>query len=320
MNDPLKDPDQTVTGEGESSYSFADLTETCAIKINSLLRICSPVHWPVFQRAMFDAAYRGRTGLAGIISYTELEVTDIPVAMPREMTCDVKVKLDIGRSAGDDPRIITRSTTDIFCTPSTGRFDRLDKEAQKVRSGTMIVDHILTRPSAPPEQRRVRELPPDLGFTKTMPGKILPFVQSSDVLRPPEPYSSKAGSYADNRARFWSYNRTDPNDHVHAMEYVRAAEDLATDALGSMGDNPANWYFQRIAILYKRPMFTGNAHVRVCDIWKAPGGEPGRSAVTLQIFPLREAADPGSYDPAKPCVCVRLVTAPRTRHLPPVPS
>lgn len=310
---PQRDPDQIQKTSAETSYLFEDLTETCSIKADALLRICAPVHWPLFQKSMFDADYRARTGLAGIIYWMDLSVTDAVVAMPRTVSATVDVELSLGRSADSDPRIISHGEMKLSCAPSDGRFGRRPDPGARVHAGTLQIDHVLTRISAPPDQRRVRELPDDLGFTKKLPGRILPFVQAEEILRPPEPFSVRAGDYRDERAKFWTYNRTDPNQHIHAMDYVRAAEDLATDALAVYGLHPAGWFFDRISVLYKRPMFTGDAHIRSATVWTPPGTEAGRAAVTLAFYSLKHPKDTASFDPAKPCVCVRFTTAPRSR-------
>lgn len=310
MNAP-RDPDAISTTSGEAHYLFEDLTEHGAIKLDSLLRICAPVHWPLFQKSLFSADYRARTGMAGIIYFMELEASDRRAAMPRSAPATVDVTMTLGRSAGDDPRIISRGEMVLTCAGATGRFDPRPDTRNPVTAGRMRLDHVLTRITAPPDQRRVRELPADLGFSKNLPDRILPFHTAEEILRPPEPFSVKGSEYRDLRAKFWAYNRTDPNEHVHAMDYVRAAEDLATDALALEGEPPEKWFFSRASVLYKRPMFTGNAHIRVAQVWRTPAKEPGVSAVTLAFFPLKAARDLASHDPGKPSVCVRLVTMPK---------
>ncbi len=313
MSERFRDPDEIHTASADTSYTFEDLTETCSIKLDSLLRICAPVHWPVFQKSLFDAEYRVRTGMAGIIYHMDLAVTDAAVVMPRTLAARVDVRLELGRSPGDDPRIISHGEMRVSCVPSDGSFSRKPEPRDRIHAGTLQIDHVLTRISAPPDQRRVRELPDDLGFSKKLPGRSIHFVQQEEILRPPEAFSQKVTDYRDERAKYWSYNRTDPNQHVHAMDYIRAAEDIATDALAATGEHPARWYFDRASVLYKRPMFTGDPHVRALAVWRPPNGETGRFAVTIGLYPLKDAGQPGSFDLSKPSVCVRLTTAPKAR-------
>ena len=82
-------------------------------------------------------------------------------------------------------------------------------------------------------RRRVTILHPSLGLGDLPRREIRPF-EVADLLAPPT-NSVPDGELADREAHVWSYQQTDPNQHVHAMEYVRVMEAFAADQLARRG-------------------------------------------------------------------------------------
>jgi hypothetical protein len=111
-----------------------------------------------------------------------------------------------------------------------------------------------------------------------------------------------SGEFADAEDHVWSYQQTDPNGHVHAMEYVRVMESFATDGLARAGRSPRDYIFTRARVLFRRPCFTGESYRRVARRFTAPDGED------LLIGAIHAVPEPGMAPSSRPVTLLRLST------------
>jgi hypothetical protein len=222
-------------------------------------------------------------------------VSDVPIETREPVQVDVRIHL--GKHLAPDgsvDRLISEAWTDLTSVGADGR---------RLRLGGTHKQAIFTRPDPDPTRRKVRVLHPSLGLGDLPSRQIRPFTQE-DLLSAPPGYTA-GERLADREARVWSYQQTDPNGHVHAMEYVRVMEAFAVDELARLGFSPRGYWFGRARVVFRRPCFTGEWYRRTARRFSGPGGE---EMVIGSIHPVEnvDAAAAG-----RPAVVVQL-TAKKT--------
>jgi hypothetical protein len=294
--------DTVFHGSFEEPPYFEDLTERAAVKLTSMLRLTGRPHYTLWAREIGGEHFKERTGQFFPIYYLDVEVNDVPVETRDPVRVDVRIQL--GKHLGPDgavDRLISEARTELTSRAADGR---------RIRLGGTHKQAVFTRPDADPVKRKVRVLHPSLGLGELPNRTIRPMTQE-DVLAPPSGFVRRA-DMADHEAHVWAYEQTDPNGHVHAMEYVRVMEAFAVDALARRGISPRQYVFVRARILYRRPCFTGDWYRRQATWFEGDGQEvligaihpvadasapPGeRPATILQLFMRKSLQSDGTWD------------------------
>jgi hypothetical protein len=123
--------------------------------------------------------------------------------------------------------------------------------------------------------------------------EIRPF-DLDDVLAVPEGFTG-GEPLADREAHVWTYQQTDPNRHIHAMEYVRVMEAFAADELARRGRSPEGYFFARARVVFRRPCFTGEWFRRTARRFT---GADGEELLIGSIHAGRDAEGPFAGRPA----------------------
>lgn len=284
---------------------FEDLTERCAVKLTSLLRITGPCHYGLWQEQVAGPHFREKTGQFIPIFALDLEVTDEPVETRDAFTVEVTIRLGKELDAmGAVARLISEGRTAVFAGRAAG--------GEPVCVGRTVKHCVFTRPAADPGERRVTELHPIMELGK-LPARELHLPTLDGLLAPPAGYEAVRGEMLDREPHVWSYQQTDPNQHIHAMEYVRSLERFATDHLARLGRSPRHFFFDRARVLFRKPCFTGDLYVRHGRLYASPDGKAdvfigtihqtradgppseGPPAVVVQLFSRERAAGPAQF-------------------------
>jgi hypothetical protein len=260
-----RSPDTEFRATVQAASHFEDLTERCAVKLTSLLRITGPPHYNLWQEQVGGPHFRERTGQFIPIYAMDLEVTDEPVETRQAFDVDVTIRLGCERGAdGRVQRLLSEGETAVWAHRASG--------GERVCVGRTRKQSVFTRPDPDPAQRRVTELHPYMQFSG-LPTRAMHLITADELLAPPEGYeAADAGLHRDADPHVWSYQQTDPNQHIHAMEYVRALEHFATDHLARLGRAPRHFFFDRARVLFRRPCFTGDFYRRCGRLYLSPDG------------------------------------------------
>jgi hypothetical protein len=244
---------------------FDDLTERCAVKLTSLLRITGPPHFSLWADQVGGPQFRERTGQFIPIYSIDLSVNDEPVQM-RE-TLDVEVTIRLGKELdpeGKVGRLVSEGQIHVFAHAAGGG---------RTRIGGTTKQCVFTRPDADPGRRRVTELDPSMNLG-SLPEREMRLLGLESVTAAPNDYRlADGGRFAEREPNVWSYLHTDPNRHVHAMEYVRTVERFAVDQLARLGRSPRHYFFDRARVVFRRPCFTGDLYVCRGSFHLSPNGE-----------------------------------------------
>jgi hypothetical protein len=269
---------------------FEDLSERAAVKLTSMLRLTGRPHYTLWAEEIGGPHFKERTGQFFPIYYLDVEVTDTPIETREPVEVDVTIRLGKQlRPDGSVDRLVSEAWTEAHSQGPGGR---------RVPVGRSHKQSVFTRPDPDPARRRVTELHPSLELGP-LPHREARLVTPDDLLAPP-PGHDGGEPLADHEAHVWSYQQSDPNQHVHAMEYVRVMELFATDALARRGRASASYYFGRAQILFRRPCFTGQWYRRTAT-W-----HPGADGGELVIGAIWALPGPGAPLPRTPATIVRL--------------
>jgi hypothetical protein len=282
--------DTEFRGSFQEPPYFEDLSERAAIKLTSMLRLTGRPHYTLWSQEIGGPHFKERTGQFFPIYYLDVEVTDVPVETREPVEVDVRIHL--GKHLAPDgtvDRIISEAWTELTSRAADGR---------RLRLGGTHKQAVFTCPHPDPALRKVRALHPSLGLGDVPSRHIRPFTPD-DLLAVPEGFVRRA-ELADREAHAWSYQQTDPNGHVHAMDYVRVMEAFAADELARGGLSPRDYFFARARILYRRPCFTGEWYRRSAT-WFERGGE------VLLVGAIQPVADSAAGPVGRPATVVQLV-------------
>jgi hypothetical protein len=243
-----------------ASPRFEDLSQRGAVKLTALLRIAGRSDYVIWSGDRSGAGFRARTGQLVPIYYLDLEATDAPLERRAAVEVDVRIRLGKHLAAdGSVDRLLTEVRTEVAADGGRTPVGRICKQG------------VFTRPDADPAGRRVTALHPSLGLGDLPAREIRPFTPE-DLLAPPDGAGSPE-AIPPGEAHVWSYEQTDLNQHVHAMEYVRVVEAFVADVLARRGRPPAGWVFARARVLYRRPCFAGDWYRVGATRWSVADGE-----------------------------------------------
>ena len=241
-----------------------------------MLRLTGRPHYTLWANEIGGPHFKERTGQFFPIYYLDAEVTDVPVESRDALRVDVRIQLGKHLAPeGSVDRLISEAWTELTSAAADGRV---------LRHGTTHKQAVFTRPDPDPEKRKVRVLHPSLGLGDVPTREIRPMTLA-DVAEPPPGWRA-AETVADVEPHVWSYQQTDPNGHVHAMDYVRVMEFFAADALARRGMTPRDYYFARARVVFRRPCFTGEWYRRIARRFVSAAGD---EMVIGEIQPVDDA-------------------------------
>jgi hypothetical protein len=267
MSTTPRTADTVFTATFREPQYFEDLTERCALKLTSMLRATGRPHYTLWEQAVGGAHFKERTGQFAPIYYMDIEVTDAPIVTREPLAIDVEIRLGKHLRGGGEVELLLSEGRTRVSSPGT--------DGRPVAVGRTLKQSVFTHPDADPARRRVTRLHPSLGLGEVPEREIRP-VTEADLLGPPPGYRRRGDadpSFADADWHTWSYQQTDPNRHVHAMDYVRVLESFAGDHLARLGRSPREWVVHRVRILFRRPCFTGEGYRRTATLWQPAAGD-----------------------------------------------
>ena len=259
---PKRDPDQVFRGSFQEPPYFEDLTERGALKLTSLMRFTGRPHFTLWMDQIGGQRFREETGQYIPIFYLELEVLDVPVETRAPVTVEVEVRLGRERvEEGKVPRLVSEGRTRVVVPTADG------PRAVGTTRKLTIFAHLDS------SRGRVTELHPFLEMGPH-PRRMLEIPRLADMLRPPSGFTADGDgwAFADYEPQVWSYQQTDPNRHIHAMEYPRMLDLFVTRERAKRGVVTSDSVLSRAQIFFARPCYTGEHYSRRAKRWIAADG------------------------------------------------
>jgi hypothetical protein len=288
---------------GKTYVSFEDLTERFSFKLHSMLRYTGRFHYTLWEREVIGPGFFERTGQFAPIYSMEMEVTDEPLDM--RVPIAVETTIVLGRTAGP-----SGATTRIVAQAEQ-RLHGTSPEGKEVPIGRMLKHSIFTRPSGTAEERRVTTLHESLGLGPE-PTRTFDLLTVLELSAPPVDFDPdperRALTFEDSAPHVWGYEQTDPNRHVHAMDYVKVMEPFGWNHLAAGGISAADHFYDACRIVFRAPCFRGGRYLRAGRFEPRDARRGGGGVLLGKILKAdSEAAPP---DPARPAVALQLGVRP----------
>lgn len=273
MNEAVEELDH-LAGSAKVATAFEHLDMHFRLRMRAFIPICMPAMFADVEQRLPMSGMR-RQGITNILFYVDFEGSDETIAFGRSLHTDYQLRLF--RSCTDERNrpVATGSGTErlLFeshsrirgrpARPETGAPDDGEGDAPLVEAGRAQVLHVLTRPTAPPDERRVERVPEALtGLREHEWNEPLP---SLDMLEGPGEGWELASS-AEHRD-IWGMPNTDINQHVNVLEYVMTFENQVTRQLWEADLPVVGHRLQRSRLLFRKPCFPGEGFVVRSDLY-----------------------------------------------------
>lgn len=273
----------------EAPFSFEEISERGSLKLTSILRTTAPRHFELWLEKIGGPTFFESTGLFLPIVAFDLFVSDQPIQYREPLEIDVTIRL--GRqvdASGDVRRLVSESISEVYSNHA--------ETGDRVLVARNLKHNAITRNDPDPAKRRVVELP-DTMLVSGSPQRIVALASVEDLATPPSGYT-ETSHFEDAEPHYWSYQQTDMNQHIHAMEYVRMMELFATDHLAKSGWSSRDCLIERARVSFRKPCFTGESYRRSARLYQGADDLPAvlcgglhkgsalddRPAVATQLF------------------------------------
>jgi hypothetical protein len=229
---------------------YEDVAQDGRVTVHGMPHALGEVTWPAVM-ARPEAAVLAREGIVPILVRLQVTGTDAGVSAVRPLRGVGRVHHWTARSPdGSVDRIVLTMEVELYGRPGSTH-GPYDPHAEEVLVGTVLADHVFTRPFAPPGQRRVVELPigvpPEVGHLRRM-----------------EDLGAGGADPLPDAPVTFGVMHTDSNHHVNSLVYPRLFEEAA------VRDQPGRPLARHYEIVWRKPFFAGDeARIRR---WVAPGG------------------------------------------------
>ena len=197
-----------------------------------------------------DAKALPSKGTIPILTRFVIEATDDPIAVGT-LRADGLLQLAHSVDAGGAvARVFLNAWAELFAPRGRTNLPPPDRAGEIVSLGRVFAEHVFTRPFAPPETRRVR----DLG------GRVPAPRWSSRPLDAAAEWPAAApilGAPWLSEPIVFGLAHTDSNQHVNSLVYLSAFEEAVVRRLAELGRSPvvlARW----AEIGYRKPCFAGD--------------------------------------------------------------
>jgi len=291
-------PTATPRASARVHLRFEDVTQDGRLVLEALPNALGPTVWRGILHADPTSAATFAAGIVPILSRFVLEGAPGPfsanVPIEAEGTCRLA---RIGE--GDGTRYVLDMWADLYGV--VGRtYGSVKGAGERALAGRVYAEHVLTRPFAPPAERRVTKLD-------------FPGAPEVTATRAPSPSfdaiaSAPAGATLLDPARrpdtlpfTFGLVHTDSNLHVNSLAYLRMFEEAALRRFVELGRG-ASLLGRTLDIAYRRPCFAGQTMRVVQQAFEAEG-RPGVSAVLVDDA---DVANAEALARAKPHAYLRM--------------
>lgn len=288
-------PQDTPRAQARVHLRFEDVTQDGRLVLEALPNALGPTVWRgILARDAATAACVAQ-GIVPILSRFVLEGRPGPFSANEPVEAEGTCRL----ARTEDGRFVLDMWADLI--GAIGRtYGSTDRSGERACAGRVLAEHVLTRPFAPPGERRVTSLD-------------FPGAPRVTATRPPSPAfdaiaSVPAGATpleprksADAVPVVFGLVHTDSNMHVNSLVYIRLFEEAALRRFASLG-KPTTLLGRTLDIAYRKPCFAGQTMRVVQQAFE----EDGRAGVAAVLVEESEVADGALAPGAKPHCYARI--------------
>lgn len=262
-------PELVHYSEHVNNWGVVDMSQR--LRMRSFLSLCIA---PLLDRLEGDFALsrmRDR-GISRVIYFADFKQHDLPLvpggAIKTEHTLKMhRVHEDDDRGNASDRATVkrlfwhsvNRIRAQVQPQEVSGDLPRASASTGSVRSvGESHAIHILTRPTAPPGERAVLDVPEELERLLVHPWPS-PLPTVGDLMNSPVGCQAASRAHEHSQNDLWGLPNTDIKQHVNVLEYIMSMENQVTRHLNSAGFDVRVYGIRRLQMLFRKPFFAGDA-------------------------------------------------------------
>jgi hypothetical protein len=248
---------------------FEDVTQDGRLGLVALTAALGDVAWRQLIVPGPHAAALAKLGIAPVLSRLVVEASGGPFAALE--TIEATSLYDLAHAAepsGAVERLLLNVWADATLPIGRNFGRRPAQSGERVCAGRLFGEHVLTRLVAPPEARRVTELP-GLSF---FPGTRVLTAATSNVLRlPAGARPLEETPRVDPAPVLPGLSHTDSNQHVNTLTYPRLFEEAALRRFGELGNREPPLLARAFEATFRKPCFAGQRYAIVLQAFVVEG-------------------------------------------------
>jgi hypothetical protein len=293
-----------IEGRGRTRISFEELDLRYHLKMRAFINTCITPIFTDMERCMSIGALRQR-GIAPIMFYLVFENSATPLVFHSEIETRHTIRLKRAevphpKTPGTAGRLMLDMDAEIWGQPGLGDPRTLGTEPRDrplERVGHFRGLHVVTRPVAPPGERQVTEVPPEMQVLRETPYTD-PFPTPERIAQVPTGFAPFNGGPWEQHSSVWGLPNTDINQHVNVKEYIFGMENQFTRLLFAARLPVTEHRIAKAHFLFRKPFFPGQMYAIRAKLWT-------QGANTLLVGAFHPAGAEGDVD-AHPSVAVRM--------------
>ena len=256
------------TASGSAFARFEDISQDGRLMLTSTFVLGGPLLWGELLGRLPLARALYRQGIVPIFSRMVVEGFPGPFGIIAPFSVKGGYQLAHAGRGDQVERILLNLWAEIDGQRSRGQGPRPSAAKEVVSAGRFFVEQVLTRPFAPPEQRKVLHLEVE-GYPK-VPEARHPFREYSAIARLPDGATPlEPAPSPDVVPIVFGLCHTDRNQHINSMVYLRMFEEAALRRFAS-SSLPLG-LARSFEVGFRKPCFAGD-----------------RARIMLQLFRLGE--------------------------------
>lgn len=247
------------TGRGRLALRYEDVVQDGRVQLRTMTHAIGAALWREVLARHPLAQSLERDRILPILNRIAVEGGGGPVSVRALVDCEAC--FDLARTI--DERGELRLRLDMWAT-LTGPRSRThgappSESSTPIPLGRVYAEHVLTRPFAPPAERKVAALPADAPPTAL---RELPWAPPHALASLPADATAIDDAWAFDAAPIvLGLGHTDSNQHVNSLVYPLLAEEAALRRLADLG-LPLDRYLRFVDVAFRKPCFAGD-RVRV---------------------------------------------------------
>ncbi len=241
-------------GRGDLALRYEDVSQDGRLGCRAMTHGIGPALFRDVIRTHAAAPLFAKEGIVPILSRVTVESHGGPIGVQLPVACDGAfsfVKTTDARS-----KVRFRADMWVFVQGRRGRtHGPTPTEADPMLAlGTVLAEHVLTRPFGAPERRHVDALPDTL-----VPGEERAWSPPEALLELPEGARwLEPASSPDPNVTLFGLGHTDSNQHVNSLVYPLLLEEAALRRAAALGDTKKG-FCRWFDIAFRKPYFAGDA-------------------------------------------------------------
>jgi hypothetical protein len=245
-----------LEGVSTSQVSVADVDASFGLRTTCVVKRCIDVAYEASLTHLHSATLRKNSGLVSAAIYFGVEKSDFPIAVGQMLDIHYRVRFGIRSGPGQTASggLLREFAFEVRAREGAGDLSRIRdvvRDEARIAARVRLVSADL-RPNAPPGDRVIRELPPELAhFTVHEFGTAYP--DAAEFLRPADNSMIVETGCESRWDDVWPLDSTDGNGVVFTGEYVSELERQYARCIARSNPGVDAPRTRRVEILFKRP-------------------------------------------------------------------